>query len=54
MANGSYKGPVKINEVMGISPGLFAFLLIIVAVIMFWLAELAEKKFSRPGITNNT
>ena len=52
LANRSYKGPVKINEVMGISPGLFIFLLIIAAVIMFCLAEAAEKKFARPDITN--
>ncbi len=52
LANGSYKGPVKINEVMGISPGLFTFLLIIAAIAMFWLAEVAEKKFARPDITN--
>ena len=52
LANGSYKGPVKINEVLGISPGLFAFLLIIAAAAMFWIAEVAEKKFARPDITN--
>jgi hypothetical protein len=52
LANGSYKGPVKINEALGISPGLFTFLLIIAAVLMFWIAELAEKRFSRPDITN--
>ncbi len=52
LANGSYKGPVKINEAMGISPGLFIFLLILAAIAMFWLAEVAEKKFARPDITN--
>jgi hypothetical protein len=52
LANGSYKGPVKINEAMGISPGLFTLLLIIAAVIMFWIAEMAEKKFARPDISN--
>jgi uncharacterized protein len=52
LANGSYKGPIKINEVMGISPGLFSLLLIVAAVLMFWIAELAEKKFARPDITN--
>ena len=52
LANGSYKGPIKINEVLGISPGLFIFLLIIAAVAMFWLAEAAEKRFTRPDITN--
>lgn len=52
LANGSYKGPLKINEVMGISPGLFSFILIIAAVVMFWLAEIAEKRFARPDISN--
>jgi hypothetical protein len=37
---------------MGISPGLFTFLLIIAAAGMFWVAELAEKRFARPDITN--
>jgi uncharacterized protein len=52
LANSSYKGPLKINEVMGISPGLFSLFLIVAAVIMFWIAELAEKRFARPDITN--
>lgn len=52
IANGYYKGPVKINEVLGMSPGFFTFFLIIAAVAMFWLAEAAEKKFSRPEISN--
>jgi hypothetical protein len=52
LANSSYRGPVKINEVFGISPGLFSFLLIIAAIFMFWLAEAAEKRFARPEITN--
>ena len=37
---------------MGISPGLFTFLLIVAAVAMFWLAEVAEKKFARPDISS--
>jgi uncharacterized protein len=52
LANGSYKGPLKINEVMGISPGLFTLLLILAAIAMFWIAELAENKFARPDISN--
>ena len=52
IANGYYKGPIKINDVFGISPGLFTLLLIVAAVVMFWLAEAAEKRFSRPDITN--
>ena len=51
-ANGSFKGPVKINEVLGISPGLFTLILILVAVALFWAAEAAEKMFARPDITN--
>ena len=51
LANGNYKGPVKINESLGMSSGLFTFLLIAAAA-MFWVAEIAEKKFARPEITN--
>lgn len=53
MANGSYKGPVRIYDALGISPGLFSFLLIAAAIVMFWLAEAAEKRFARPDITDN-
>jgi hypothetical protein len=52
MAEGAYRGPVKINEVLGMSPGLFTFLLIAAAAVMFWFAEKAEKKFARPDITD--
>jgi len=52
LANGSYKGPVKINEVLGISPGLFTFFLVAAASGMFWVAEIAEKKFARPDISS--
>jgi uncharacterized protein len=51
IANGYNEGPVKINEALGITAGLFTFLLIAAAVVMFWLAEKAEKKFARPDIT---
>lgn len=53
LATGYYEGPAKINEWLGMSPGIFALLLIIAAVAMFWLAEKAEKKYPRPDITNN-
>jgi uncharacterized protein len=51
LANGYYKGPVKINETLGLSPGLFILLLIIAAVVMFWIAEAAEKRFARQEIS---
>jgi hypothetical protein len=34
------------------SAGLFTLILVVAADVMFWLAELAEKKFARPDITN--
>lgn len=52
IANAEYKGPVKINEALGMKPGIFIFLLTAAAAAMFWLAEKAEKRFARPDITN--
>jgi hypothetical protein len=45
MAN--YLGEPKVSEVLGIKDGLFAFLLILAALAMFFVAEWAEKKFPR-------
>jgi len=53
LANSGNKGPMRINEIMGISPAIFTLLLIVVAVGMFWLSELAEKRFARPDITSD-
>ena len=53
LAMGSYKGPVKIDDWLGVSPGVFTLILIIVAVALFWIAELAEKKYSRKEITSD-
>lgn len=53
MANAGFRGPVKINELLGLSPGLFTLMLVAAAAAMFWVAELAEKKFARPEITND-
>jgi hypothetical protein len=52
LAMGSYKGPVRIDEWLGVSPGVFTLFLIIGAVVLFWLAELAEIKFRRPEINS--
>ena len=46
----NFKGPLKVNDVMGISPGLFTLLLIAAAAFLFWMAEKAEKKFARRDI----
>lgn len=53
LATENYKGPMRIDEWMGISSGVFTLLLIIGAVALFWVAELAEKKFKRADITND-
>lgn len=50
-ANGSAKGPVKVNEWLGMSASMFTAILILVAVVMFWLAEKLEKRFTRPDIS---
>jgi hypothetical protein len=46
-----YKGAVRISEVLGIRDGYFALFMILIASAMFWIAELAEKKFKREDIT---
>jgi uncharacterized protein len=51
LANGSYKGAVKVDAALGLPTGLFILILIGAAVIMFWLGEMAEKRFARPDIT---
>jgi uncharacterized protein len=48
----NYLGPVKISDTLGIKDGLFALLVIVAAVAMFWLGEWAEKKFARKDITD--
>ncbi len=42
-----FLGFPKISTKLGLTDGVFAFLLIIVALAMFWVAEWAEKKFAR-------
>ncbi len=48
--NSKYLGSVKLSDTLGLSDGVLAFLVIIVALAMFWVGELAEKKFSRKDI----
>ena len=42
-----FLGSPKISQTLGLSDGVFAFLLIIIALAMFGVAEWAEKKFPR-------
>ena len=53
IANDNFKGPMRIDEWLGVSPGVFTLLLILAAIALFWMAEMAEKKFSRPDITSD-
>lgn len=46
-----YLGGVKISDSLGLSDGFMALLVVLAAVMMFWVGEWAEKKFSRPDIT---
>ena len=52
-ANSGYKGPVKVNEVFGMSPSLFTLIVIIAAVAMFWLADMARRNLHDPILLAN-
>ena len=52
IANDNFKGPMRIDEWFGVSAGVFTLLMILAAVALFWIAEIAEKKFSRPDISS--
>jgi hypothetical protein len=43
----NFLGFPKVSSTLGLTDGVFAFLLIIIALAMFWVAEWAEKKFPR-------
>jgi len=52
LAMNGFKGPMKVDEWLGVSPGVFTLILIVAAGLLFWISELAEKKFGRPDITS--
>jgi uncharacterized protein len=43
----NFLGAPKISETLGLTDGVFALILIIIALAMFWVAEWAEHKFPR-------
>ncbi|MFC2124253.1 YeeE/YedE thiosulfate transporter family protein [Bacteroidota bacterium] len=47
----NYLGALKISEEFGISDGRMTLIVIAIAIMMFWLAEKAEKRFQREDIT---
>ncbi len=46
--NAKFLGFPKISEVLGLSDGVLALGVILMAMIMFWIGEWAEKKFPQP------
>jgi hypothetical protein len=50
--NANYLGMVKLSDSIGVSDGILALIVIVAAVMMFWIGEMAEKKFKREDITN--
>jgi hypothetical protein len=49
--NSGSRGPVKLSESLGLPDPIFILLVVVIAAVMFWLAEKAEKRFARPDIT---
>ncbi|MDZ7608935.1 MAG: YeeE/YedE thiosulfate transporter family protein [Cyclobacteriaceae bacterium] len=50
--NANYLGMVKLSDSIGVSDGILALIVIVAAVVMFWIGEIAEKKFKREDISN--
>lgn len=48
--NKSFLGSLKLSTVLNMKDGVLALIIVVVAMIMFWLGEKAEKKFSRTDI----
>jgi uncharacterized protein len=50
--NAQYLGSIKLSDSLGMKDGLLGLLVIAAAVLMFWLGEMAEKRFKREDISN--
>lgn len=48
--NSQFLGSLKLSDSIGVSDGLLGFVVIVAAVLMFWLGEKAEKRFGRQEI----
>ena len=53
IAQSGFRGPLTMDEVLGIPAELVTLLVAIIAALLFWLAEKAESRFARPEITDN-
>lgn len=47
-------GGLKLSDAIGVTDGIFALIIIIVAIIMYWVIEKIEPIFERPNITKET
>ena len=50
--NAQYLGSLKLSDSLGMKDGILGLLVIVAAIIMFWLGEMAEKRFKRDDIRN--
>jgi hypothetical protein len=48
--NADFLGNLKLPDTLGIAHGVFGLIVILAAIIMFWLGEKAEKRFKRDDI----
>lgn len=49
--NAQHLGSIKLSDTIGVSDGILGLIVIVAAVMMFWLGEMAEKKFKREDIS---
>lgn len=49
--NSQHLGSIKLSDSIGVSDGILGLLVIGAAVVMFWVGEMAERRFKRDDIT---
>jgi uncharacterized protein len=49
--NADYLGSVKLSDSLGMKDGLLGFIVIVMAIAMFWIGEKAERRFHREDIS---
>jgi len=50
--NAQHLGSLKLSDSIGVSDGILGLLVIAAAVVMFWVGEMAERRFKREDINN--
>lgn len=49
--NSQHLGSIKLSDSLGLADGILGFIVIVAAILMFWIGEKAEKRFKRTDIT---